>query len=127
MVPTDALLGDEPVVTTNTTSYTANDFLQLFVDLDSKITADIYKNIESLSALPSPNVPTYCLYGTNVQTEVAYEYANGLDQQPTKVIYEQTGDGTVPIQSLEKCLDMQPVASREFNLLGHTGTFFWIL
>jgi len=120
MLPTEEVLGDKPVVTTNTTSYTSKDLLQLFSDIGAKVTSDIYRNISPLSALPNPNVPTYCLYGTNVDTEISYEYANGLNEQPTTIFYERTGDGTVPIQSLLKCLDMNPVASREFNLLGHT-------
>merc|ERR1712110_45104 len=119
MLPTEILLGDNPVVTTDTTTYTTKDMLRLFTDIGAKITADIYKNTPPLSELPSPNVPTYCLYGTNVETPIAFDYANGLGEQPTSIFYAN-GDGTVPLDSLLKCLDMSPVSSREFNMLGHT-------
>jgi hypothetical protein len=65
----------------------------------------------------------YCLYGTNKKTELFYEYADGLDYQPTMIHYEDGGDGVVPLQSLLKCLEMGPVASRSFNLVGHGGEF----
>ena len=90
---------------------------------DFQVTLDIYKDSQPLDSIPAPGVPTYCLYGTDVATELSYEYMNGLDQQPTTIHYEQGGDGTVPLQSLLKCLEMKPVASREFDLLGHSGKF----
>ena len=77
----------------------------------------------SLQSLPNPNVPIYCLYGTNKQTELYYEYDNGLSEQPTTIHYDQGGDGVVPIQSLRKCLSMNPVSSREFNLVSHGGMY----
>lgn len=61
------------------------------------------------------------MYGTNKQTELWYEYGNGLAYQPTTIHYEQEGDGVVPIQSLKKCEEMNPILSREFNLVSHGG------
>merc|ERR1711879_240338 len=120
MVPTESLLGDEPVVITDTTSYSYQQFSQLFADIGATTAGNIYESLgDSLSTLPNPNVPIYCLYGTNKQTELYYEYKNGLGEQPTTIHYEQTGDGVVPLQSLQKCLSMNPVLSREFNLVGH--------
>merc|ERR1711879_1049856 len=105
MVPTESLLGDEPVVITDTTSYSYQQFSQLFADIGATTAGNIYESLgDSLSTLPNPNVPIYCLYGTNKQTEIYYEH---------------TGDGVVPLQSLQKCLSMNPVLSREFNLVGH--------
>ena len=52
-----------------------------------------------------------------------YEYGDGLDNPPTEIHYETGGDGVVPLQSLLKCLDMNPVASRSFNLVSHGGKF----
>jgi len=120
MVPTDNLLGDEPVVVTDTTSYASSNFEQLFEDINATTTESIYNSLgNSLTELPNPNVPIYCLYGTNKQTELWYEYGNGLNEQPTVIHYEQEGDGVVPIQSLKKCLSMNPVSTRTFNLISH--------
>jgi len=120
MVPTDNLLGDEPVVVTDSTSYASSNFEQLFEDINATTTESIYNSLgNSLTELPNPNVPIYCLYGTNKQTELWYEYGNGLNEQPTVIHYEQEGDGVVPIQSLKKCLSMNPVSTRTFNLVSH--------
>jgi len=120
MVPTESLLGDNPVVVSDTTSYNYKDFDQLFTDIGATTTKNIYDSLgDSLATLPNPNVPVYCLYGTNKQTELWYEYADGLSSPPTTIHYDQGGDGVVPIQSLQKCQDMNPVLSREFNLLSH--------
>jgi len=120
MVPTEALRGTDPVVVSNTTSYNYSQFHQLFADIGADTTEEIYVSLgDSLDSLPNPNVPVYCLYGTNKQTELWYEYGNGLAYQPTTIHYEQEGDGVVPIQSLKKCEEMNPILSREFNLVSH--------
>jgi len=120
MTPTRLMMGEKPIVVTNTTSYNYNQLEALYTEIGATVTLDIYKDSQPLDSIPAPGVPTYCLYGTDVATELSYEYMNGLDQQPTTIHYEQGGDGTVPLQSLLKCLEMKPVASREFDLLGHS-------
>eukprot|EP00339_Tiarina_fusa_P022426 CAMPEP_0117062272 /NCGR_PEP_ID=MMETSP0472-20121206/43379_1 /TAXON_ID=693140 ORGANISM="Tiarina fusus, Strain LIS" /NCGR_SAMPLE_ID=MMETSP0472 /ASSEMBLY_ACC=CAM_ASM_000603 /LENGTH=358 /DNA_ID=CAMNT_0004781329 /DNA_START=76 /DNA_END=1153 /DNA_ORIENTATION=+ len=97
MVPTETLLGEQPVVRTNTTSYNYHQFPKLFEDIGAETAEAIFESLgASLENLPSPNVPTYCLYGTNTETEIFYDYGNGLDAQPTKIYYEKSGDGVVP-------------------------------
>jgi len=120
MVPTQYLMGETPVVVTDTTSYNYQQFGQLFDAIGATTTKEIWEALgDSLVTLPNPNVPVYCLYGTNKQTELWYEYGDGLDNPPTEIHYETGGDGVVPLQSLLKCLDMNPVASRSFNLVSH--------
>ena len=72
-----------------------------------------------MTNLPAPDCPTYCLYGTNKPTELWYEYNNGLFEQPTTIHYDPQGDGVVPLASLQKCLEKNPVACRTFDLVSH--------
>jgi len=120
MLPDIYLLGDEPLIVVNaTTQYSSFDFAQLFIDINATNTLAIYEHlVGTVGTMESPEVPIHCLYGVNTDTQLWYEYRDGLDEYPTAVHYGD-GDGTVPIQSLEKCLEFDPVSTKTFDLIDH--------
>lgn len=95
----------QTIVTTPTKQYTAFDLYELIKDLNYEYGLDRYNGVmkSSIQGLPPPNVTTYCLYGSDLDTEQSYVYGNGEfpDNQP--VITNGKGDGTVNLQSLEAC------------------------
>jgi len=126
LVPFPAFYSSNTVfVQNNNKRYTALDFPQLFKDINSPITGIIHqRTITSIDLLKPPNVSTYCIYGIGIKTEVFYNYKNGFENQP-EITYSNTGDGTVPIESLLECNDWSkkqsaPVQTKQFNLLGHS-------
>ena len=125
MLP-DQYLGNEALVVVNeTTSYSYFNMAQLLNDIDADVSLQIYADVVGeIANMPAPGVPTYCLYGTNKETELWYEYGNGLFEQPTTIHYETAGDGVVPLASLQKCQEFNPVDTKEFDLLSHLGLCF---
>lgn len=126
LVPnTDLNPANTVFVTVSGKNYTIADFGQLFTDIGTPITSQVYANVQNvLPALKTPNVPVHCAYGTGVPTEVYYNYPTGdFDDDP--IIDESNlGDGTVPLESLQQCtiwakLQTQPVDIQEFTLVGH--------
>eukprot|EP01104_Vermistella_antarctica_P005171 TRINITY_DN15601_c0_g1_i1.p1 TRINITY_DN15601_c0_g1~~TRINITY_DN15601_c0_g1_i1.p1 ORF type:complete len:526 (+),score=135.36 TRINITY_DN15601_c0_g1_i1:61-1578(+) len=114
-------------VRTPTKNYTANDFPQLFEDMGSPITNQVYQAVENvLEDLTSPKINnTYCLYGVNVSTEFSYTYPDGDFSKMPEIEYEESGDGTVPIESLLECHSWaleqpQPVGWKEFDMGEHS-------
>eukprot|EP01125_Pyxidicula_operculata_P021779 TRINITY_DN8631_c0_g1_i1.p1 TRINITY_DN8631_c0_g1~~TRINITY_DN8631_c0_g1_i1.p1 ORF type:complete len:497 (-),score=122.32 TRINITY_DN8631_c0_g1_i1:43-1533(-) len=105
-------------------SYTANDFDKLFNDIGSPITTTIHQRTEVADEeLPAPSVPTHCLYGFGLETELQFNYVNGWTNDP-EISYDSQGDGVVPLASLQGCKEWegkqsQPITIKEFNLRGH--------
>ena len=94
----------QTLVTTPTKQYTAFDLSELVKDLNFEYGLDRYNGVmkSSVQGLPPPNVTTYCLYGSDIDTEESYVYGGGYpDENP--VINYGKGDGTVSLQSLEAC------------------------
>jgi len=122
LLPDADLLGDQPLVTTPQRTYNYLQMGELFTEIGSQTTTEIYDSLGpgSLLLLQNPDVPTFCLYGTGNPTEISFEYADGLNQQPTKINCENEGDGVVPLSSLRKCNSMNPLACKTFNLLSHS-------
>ena len=125
MLP-DEYLGSEPlVVVDENTSYNYQTIPDLLTAIGAYTSLEIYNDVgDEVANMPNPNVPIYCIYGTNKETELWYEYGNGLNDQPTVIHYETAGDGVVPLASLQKCSSFNPVETKEFNLLGHSGLFY---
>ena len=75
--------------------------------------------------LSEPEVNVHCLYGVNMPTEIKYYYTNdNFDKDPTHIDYSESGDGTVPLRSLELCgqwkkYQSEAVVTKEFDLLDH--------
>lgn len=125
MLP-DIEMGTGPLVTVNdTTQYSILNFDDLFLDIGAEVTYELYQDLRGeVVSMPNPNVPMYCIYGTNKETEYSYEYGNGLFNLPTNITYENDGDGVVPLVSLEKCQSYNPIETKVFNLLSHGGLIF---
>jgi len=126
-------IGDNFVTNNYTnTKYNANQFGQLYIDLNTPITATIHSQTNTLlSNMIHPDIPLYCLYGVGVETEMAYKYANfSADPshviQPYEILKNDYGDGTVPLLSLGECkkwqreLPTNPVKCREYELRSHS-------
>ena len=71
------------------------------------------------------SVPTYCMYGYGMPTEIAYTYAafDGSIRKPVHTDTSDLGDGTVPLQSLRRCKQWQSeyfdINCKEYNLVQH--------
>merc|ERR1712130_723088 len=72
MTPTRLMMGDKPIIVTNTTSYNYSQLEALYTQIGATTTLAIYKDIQPLDSIPAPGVPTYCLYGRDVPTELSY-------------------------------------------------------
>ena len=106
------------IVTTPTKNYTIFDIHELVKDLNYEDGIEKYSGVMKVSSqdLAPPNVPTHCMYGSDVDTELSFNYGNGdfPDNQPA--ISKSKGDGTVNIQSLEACRVWAEQQSNEVHL-----------
>jgi len=116
---------DTTLVSTNRRNYTVHDFLDLFSDMGSEVTTDVYNTVKGfVGALEAPNVPTYCIHGYNVNTEIRYSYPDGDFDKAPIIDDSDMGDGTVPLNSLRECtnwagIQPQTVEHKEFSQLTH--------
>ncbi|KJE94674.1 hypothetical protein CAOG_05286 [Capsaspora owczarzaki ATCC 30864] len=121
---------DKVFVRTPTRSYTIADIPQLFIDAGTPITAQVYAKVKNvLTNLKAPNVPTHCVYGVDVPTQISYTYTSNWDDIPT-IEYSNYGDGVVPIESLRRCQDWatQMTATIDINEIGlEAGNHFSIV
>jgi len=127
LLPDPLFWTDEVFVRTSQKNYTVNDIAELFNDIGAQNTSTIYSHVaQILPNMKAPFVKTYCLYGTNQQTEISYYYPDdNFDEDPI-IYYTDSGDGTVPEKSLEECKtwatqqsSVYPVAVQEFDLREH--------
>lgn len=114
---------DTVLVRTPTKNYTVHDYPELFADAGNPMTAIIWEDVNTLNEMKPPRVPTYCIYGYGVPTEISYYYNKGFDTDPI-VDSSNLGDGTVPLESLQLCQlwntqQPQPITVTEYNLIGH--------
>jgi len=120
LVPSSDLT-KEVIVQNGDKTYTAKDIEQLYLDIGSPITAEIYKQTQDIfEYLNPPRVKSFCLYGYGFPTETFFNYTDGWDEQPD-IVYSEDGDGTVPSSSLSECNrwdqhQPEPVTIKEFNL-----------
>ena len=93
----------EVIVTTPNRTYTVFDVKDLLNDLKYDNAVAMYNAVmrSSIQGLPPPNVTTYCLYGSDIDTEKAFNYGDFPDGKPA--VRHGKGDGTVNIESLEAC------------------------
>ena len=125
--------GDQVFVSTATRNYTSSEFRQMFLDIGSPLSAELWDRKKDLiSDLVHPQVNSYCLYGYNIKTEIHLSYPNGFPSDPKKVNrpiadFSDMGDGTVPLFSLIECKNWlnvehtsHAVNCREYNLTGHS-------
>ena len=127
LLPRSSNWGDTVVLTTTnpTRSYTTKDYSRLFKDIGNEVGSQIYKQTSKLLAgWPSPNVPTYCYYGTGVETvrELNYDGANFPSGKPT-IVYGD-GDGSVNVENSHICHKWKneqqaPFQFKQFKSVGH--------
>ena len=86
-------------------NYTANDYQQLFTNVAKyPLGWTKYMPTTSINAgYPYPQVPTYCFYGSNIQTPLTYIYSSD-DPSSSPYFINGLGDGVVNNISLEVCL-----------------------
>lgn len=125
LLPKPSVWGNKVLVTTPKRTYTANDYQALFSDMGYPRGFDIYSGVSAINAgFPPPKVPTYCFYGTKVDTPESFVYGSGFpDSSPTQVI-KGDGDGVVNLRSAEVCLkwktrQQQPFGSSAFPGVDH--------
>ena len=124
MLPNATVWKDQVLVKTAAREYTANDYKVLFRDLGYPLGFTMYSNgISGINAdYPSPNVPTYCFYGTGIPTAESFDYDLGFGKDPK--ITKGSGDGTVNDLSSKLCLKWQEApgfVSREFERVDHSA------
>ena len=109
-------------MTTPKRTYTANDYQALFNDMGYPQGFQIYSGIASINAgFSAPNVPTYCFYGTGVDTPESFVYGSGFpDSAPSQVI-NGDGDGVVNLRSSEVCLKWRTEQQQQFGSRGFPG------
>jgi len=124
MLPENAFYNNTVLVKTPKRTYSSSDFHQLFKDLGTPITSEIYDSLDGVvENIKAPQVPMHCLYGENFPTEDHYEYRDGWDKDPI-ITNSQKGDGTVPEFSLTRCKTFatqqpHPVIMKDFDLADH--------
>jgi len=129
LIPEYSFYNTTELVKTPTRTYSAKDYRQLFKDINSPITTEIFDAVEGFfDSLKAPAVEMHCLYGTTFPTESHYTYKNGWDEVP-EIKYDEGGDGTVPEFSLQRCQTFasqqkQSVDIKEFDLHDHVNILF---
>ena len=107
--PTATAFGNRVLISTPQKRYTANGYAQLFRDIGYLNGYSIFQRVQSLVGdYPAPNVPTYCYYGTRVQTPVSFHYNRDFYRVRSTVGLTSTvvygdGDGSVNTESSRIC------------------------
>ena len=113
------------IIETTNKNYSLSNLKDFFLDISYPDAINISRQVPPIWINDPPNVPLYCLYGTNVPTPETFKY--GLNKFPDS--FPKTsfgdGDGTVNIRSLKACerfinKQQQKVVVESFRLAGHT-------
>ena len=106
LAPRAEIYQNQVLVRTPNANYTANDYQQLFINFAryplgwTKYMTTSYIN----TGYQYPQVPTYCFYGSNIQTPLTYVYSSD-DPSSSPTVIKGLGDGLVNKISLEVCLN----------------------
>ena len=107
MMPRASLWKDTVLIETPSKNYTANDYKQLFADLDYYIGYVKFHGIENINPdWPAPNVPTYCFYGVDLDTPESFVYSKDFPDitHVDVTVVNGDGDGVVNTINSEVCL-----------------------
>ena len=123
LLPRPSVWGSTILVTTPTQNYTANDYQQLFSDIDYSDGYNMFQGIEGINeGWPVPNVTTHCFYGVGVDTPLSFHYEEpfpaGASNDPEVIMGD--GDGVVNTPSSEVCLQWAD-NSHAFNHIAFNG------
>ena len=114
----EPIVYDENIIIVQTPSknYTAKYMFQLLNDLNAKQLAQVY--VESsliIGSLPSPNVNTYCFFGANISTPIAYSSTTDTFDK-LETIYG-LGDGELDYKSLMSCQLWNSTMNSKYKLV----------
>ena len=94
---------DEILVETENRSYVVGEWNDLFMDLNFPLAKSVLHSTPPSWDEEAPHVDTYCLYGSEVETPAKLKYRPGYFPDYHPDIEYESGDGTVPLRSLEAC------------------------
>ncbi|KAK9850975.1 hypothetical protein WJX84_006128 [Apatococcus fuscideae] len=128
LFPAADLWGDKVLVETRGgDKYRAADAVKMLHDLNLTQQAELYGRSHAATyPLPKLRVPMYCLHGSNVSTDYAFQYdVDHFSAAPPPAPANRTtgdGDGTVDIRSLMACKEFGPqVKIFDFPNASHLG------
>ncbi|XP_064389586.1 phospholipase A2 group XV-like isoform X3 [Halichondria panicea] len=79
LFPKASVFGNVAFISTPSKTYSANDYEQLFRDINAPNIYRAFQGVQGLvSDYPAPNVPTYCFYGVGVPTPEKFTYSKDL-------------------------------------------------
>jgi len=103
LVPYLQIEGDRLLYTTPTRQYRTTDIPPLFRQLGLNTTAEIIENMAMYQKLDPPGVPTYCIFGTDVDTLYRIDFQSEDFFTGPSVNTTTSGDGTCAVESLDMC------------------------
>ena len=102
------------LIQTTRKNYTSFDIQQFFNDFNATDLAQIYPQTSSiLGDLPAPNVDTYCFYGVNVSTPIAYR----IDEKNRLETIHGWGDGEQDDTTNMSCQLWNETMSDKYRLI----------
>uniref|UniRef100_A0A915D9Z9 Lecithin:cholesterol acyltransferase family protein n=1 Tax=Ditylenchus dipsaci TaxID=166011 RepID=A0A915D9Z9_9BILA len=125
MLPSAQVFDEEHVfASVNGVDYKINEMEQYLKDVGDYFS---YKTYDSWykKRLDRPYIETFCIHGSNMPTPSKYVYTLNLDE-PSEIINENSGDGTVNKASLDVCktwesLHGPKITVKEFPSVSHVG------
>ncbi len=123
LTPNPFVWKDKVIITTDTVTYSANDYEKLFDSLDRKTD---YTKLEHYFTInndyPAPNVPVHCYYGVGVDTIEVVNYGDSFPNSYDNFSYGD-GDGSVNLLSSEVCLKWSREMTAPFHhqIFGNTN------
>ncbi len=132
LFPKASVFGNQIIISTPSKHYTANDYRQLFIDIN---VPSIYRTYSAVQAInrnyPAPNVPTHCFYGVGVPTPLKFTYSKDLTPSSSvglkPTVINGDGDGSVNTISSRVCHRWSSMPSRysfrykTYNKVTHSG------
>lgn len=94
--------GDYVFMKTPAANYTARNISEILTKAKLPGPLEMYQAVKNLTVRAAPNVTVHCYYGTDVNTSNYFIYDNDMFQGDPQVI-PSSGDGSVPLHSLEVC------------------------
>ena len=126
LMPRAEAYGDQVLVQTPTTNYTARDYRQMFTTFANySLGWTQYMPTSTINTgYRFPGVPTHCLYGSDTPTPLTFIYSSDDAANTNLTIKYGGGDGVVNKASLEVCLKWRSEKSfqwQEFRGVNHGG------
>jgi len=120
------LFANQPLASTPSRNYTVSDIAKLLQDAGLPLTAQIYNNNLKYQITTPPNVPTNCIFGTNVPTMDYVNFATSKWFNGPFTNVSVPGDGTCSHTSLNWCemwasKQAQPLRTYAISNMTHGG------